>query len=99
MTKNGNVIVTETDKSSKLCLDTIPEYIAMAAPHISDDKVVTAKEVATIEKLMNAHSYQLCRIFGVCSAWEDGSRVKSAREGEEDHARPGPQNCHAGRVE
>ena len=35
MTKNGNVIVTETDKSSKLCLDTIPEYIAMAEPHIS----------------------------------------------------------------
>ena len=48
MTKNGNVIVTETDKSSKLCLDTIPEYIAMAEPHITDDKVVTSKEVALL---------------------------------------------------
>ena len=41
-------------------------------------KVVTEKEVATIEKLMNGHSYQLCRIFGVCTAWDDGKRVKAA---------------------
>ena len=50
----------------------------MARPHISEDKVVTEKEVATIEKLMNGHSYQLCRIFGVCTAWDDGKRVKAA---------------------
>ena len=78
MTKNGDIIVTETDKSSRLCMDTIEEYVAMAEPHISDDKVVTEKEVAAIEKLMNGHSYQLCRIFGVCTAWDDGKRVKSA---------------------
>ena len=78
MTKNGNVIVTETDKSSKLCMDTLTEYVAMAEPHIKDDKIVTEKEVAGIEKLMNGHSFQLCRIFGVCSAWDDGRRVKSA---------------------
>ena len=78
MTKNQNVIVTETDKSSKLCLDTLADYVTMAQPHISEDKVVTDKEVAAIEKLMNGHSYQLCRIFGVCSTWDDGQRVKSA---------------------
>ena len=78
MTKNDGVIVTETDKSSKLCLDTIPEYVAMAEPHIRNDKVVSDEKVAAIEKLMNAHSYQLCRIFGVCTAWDSGTRVKSA---------------------
>ena len=78
MTKKENVIVTESDKSSKLCLDSLPEYVAMAEPHISKDKVVTAKEVATFEKVMNGHSYQLCRIFGVCTAWDNGRRVKGA---------------------
>ena len=78
MQKNGNVVVTETDKSSRLCLDTLQEYVAMAEPHIRKDKVVTDKDVASIEKLMNCHSYQLCRIFGVCTAWDDGKRVKAA---------------------
>ena len=72
------VFVTETDKSSRLCLDTLQEYVAMAEPHIRKDKVVTDKDVASIEKLMNCHSYQLCRIFGVCTAWDDGKRVKAA---------------------
>ena len=67
-----------TDKSSKLCIDKLTEYVAMAEPHIRNDKVVTEKDVACIEKLMNGHSFQLCRIFGVCSAWDDGKRVKSA---------------------
>ena len=59
-------------------MDTLTEYVAMAEPHIKDDKIVTEKDVAGIEKLMNGHSFQLCRIFGVCSAWDDGRRVKSA---------------------
>ena len=76
MTKNENVIVTETDKSFKLSLDTVNEYFIMAEPHISKDKAVTEKEVAAIEKLMNGLSFQLCRIFGVCTAWD--KRAKGA---------------------
>ena len=78
MTKNENVVKTETDKLSKLCLDSLSEYVQMAEPHISKDKVVTEEQVTAIERLMNGHSYQLCRIFGVCTAWDNGKRVKSA---------------------
>ena len=31
-----------------------------------------------MEKQLNGHTYQLCRILGVGIAWDDGSRVKPA---------------------
>ena len=71
-------IVTKTDKSDRLCLNTLPNYIAMAEPHISQDKVVNKEELVANERLLNGHTYQLCRILGVCTAWDDGKKVKSA---------------------
>ena len=78
MQKQGDKVVSESDKSSKLVLNTLEGYTAMGEPHVSKDKVVTDKEVAAIERLMNGHTYQLCRILGVCTAWDDGKRVKGA---------------------
>ena len=75
--KEGKV-VSESDKSSKLVLNTLEGYTAMGEPHVTQYKVVTNKEVANIERLMNGHTYQLCRILGVCTTWDDGRRVKGA---------------------
>ena len=50
----------------------------MAEPHIDKDKVITQDKVVATERLMNGHSYQFCRIFGVCTGWDDGKRVKGA---------------------
>ena len=74
----GDMIVTKTDKSEKLCLNTLQSYKEMGEPHVSKDKVLTQKEVSEMEKQLNGHTYQLCRILGVGIAWDDGSRVKPA---------------------
>ena len=71
-------VVGETDKSSKLVLNTLEGYTSMGEPHTTKDIVVTTKEVTNIERVMNGHTYQLCRILGVCTAWDDGKRVKGA---------------------
>ena len=78
MTKEQGKIITETDKSSKFLLTDQASYVAMAGPHINKDKVITQDDVSTIERLMNGHNYQICRIFGVCTGWDDGKRVKGA---------------------
>ena len=62
LAKDGQVFVGETHKSSKLNINTLENYTEMAEPHIRQNKVVTNKEVATIELLMNGHTFQLCRI-------------------------------------
>ena len=74
--KEGDTVVSETDKSSKLELNTLEGYTEMGRPHTEKDKVITVKEVNIIEHLLNGHTYQLCRILGVCTAWDDGKRVK-----------------------
>ena len=78
MIKEDAKVVTETDKSSKFLLTNIKSYKEMAEPHINLDKVVTPDEVTANERLLNGHNYQFCRIFGVCSAWDNGRRVKGA---------------------
>ena len=78
MLKEGDKVVSETDKSSKLELNSLEGYTEMERPHVEKDKAVTTKEVNAIEHLMNGHTYQLCRILGVCTAWDDGKRVKGA---------------------
>ena len=78
MVKEGVKVVTETDKSSKFLLTDLESYKAMAEPHINQDKVVTKDEVSGIERLLNGHNYQFCRIFGVGTGWDDGKRVKGA---------------------
>ena len=77
MTKDDK-IVTKTDKSEKLSLNTLESYKKMGEPHTTNDKTVNPKEVSEMEKQLNGHTYQLCRILGVCTAWDDGSRVKPA---------------------
>jgi len=77
MTKNDK-IVTKTDKSEKLSLNTMQSYKEMGEPHVKDDKVLDPKILPKLERQLNGHTYQLCRILGVGTAWDDGVRIKSA---------------------
>ena len=54
--KEGDKVVSETDKSSKLELNTLEGYTEMGRPRVEKDKVVTTKEVSAIEHLMNGHT-------------------------------------------
>ena len=56
----------------------ITSYKEMAEPHINQDKGVTPEEVTAMERLLNGHNYQFCRVFEVCSAWDNGRKVKGA---------------------
>ena len=77
MTKEHGKITTETDKSSKFLLTDQASYVVMAGPQ-HKDRVITQDVVVTIEGLMNGHNYHICRIFGVCTGWDDGKRMKRA---------------------
>ena len=101
--KNG-AVVTTTDKSSKLNLNTLESYEKMGEPHVKEDRIVEDKELKKFENVMNGHAYQLCRILRTCTAWEKGARTKSAmtnhhlpfscpppcsQRPQADHSRPG----------
>ena len=52
----------------KAFLVTEKEYLDIAKPHIEKDTLVTEKDAKKKENILNSHSYQLCRTFGLCDA-------------------------------
>ena len=45
-----DIIILKTDKSGKLCVASVEEYIRMGKEHAGKDKLVSRKEIAEIEK-------------------------------------------------
>ena len=57
------VVVSMTDKSGNLSADTKENYKESMQTHVEQDKVVTREEHDSVEKVMNAHSKQICRVL------------------------------------
>ena len=66
--KNDNLIYGKTDKSDKAFLLTEEEYLKIAKPKVDQDKTISMEEVTKKENILNCHTYQICRVFGVCDA-------------------------------
>ena len=59
-----DIIILKTDKSGKLCVASVEEYIRMGKEHAGKDKLVSRKEIAEIEKEINGHSIAWVKMNG-----------------------------------
>ena len=57
--KNMEIVIMNTDKSSRFVITTMEEYKKMGEDHIAKDKIITTTEIDLIEKQLNGH----------CIAW------------------------------
>ena len=75
--KNENLVCVETDKTGKFALDTKENYINKINKHISNDEVIAAKDVTTIENKLNKHAEHASKITKAGENTGQTSRIKS----------------------
>ena len=63
--KNMEIVILNTDKSSRFVITAMDEYKKMGEDHTAKDKIITATEIDIIEKQLNGH----------CIAW---AKMKSS---------------------
>ena len=78
--QKGEVVMFQTDKSSRMAADTASNYIKSMETHIQKDTVISNKELADIERLMNAHSVCWLRMLKAGEHTEDHYRIKMSMQ-------------------
>ena len=76
--KEGEIVIFQTDKSSKMAIDSPTNYIEAAKAHIEKDKIITSKDHDDIEKKINAHSVFWLTMMQVAKNTNDGARYKTS---------------------
>ena len=76
----GELVVYQTDKSSRLAVDTADNYIRSMQSHIEEDEEVTEEEKKATESLINAHSVSWMRFLQVGDNTGDGWRIKMSMQ-------------------
>ena len=65
LSKDGEIVIAETDKSGKFCVFSMEEYIKAGEVHTKNDKKVDEKELKEIQKTLNATCSMFLMIFKV----------------------------------
>ncbi|CAI9734365.1 Hypothetical predicted protein [Octopus vulgaris] len=63
-TRNGEVICLPTDKSGRMSIDSLPNYIQAMQPHIANTNVTTVQAHEEREKVLNAHMMMWTIVLG-----------------------------------
>ncbi|CAI9729007.1 Hypothetical predicted protein [Octopus vulgaris] len=63
-TRNGEVICLPMDKSGRMSIDSLPNYIQAMQPHIANTKVTTVQAHEEREKVLNAHMMMWTIVLG-----------------------------------
>ena len=72
------LVMFQTDKSGKMSVDTVDNYIEDVQHHIKDDRIIDAEEFARIEKKVNAHARFWCNMLNVGTHVNDVDRIKTS---------------------
>ena len=75
---NGEIILTETDKSKKFCVIKSEQYLASGQKHTKKDLKISYDQVKTIQKIVNDHSSCLQKIFGIGASWGHEDRLSNS---------------------
>ena len=76
--KNKECVFFKTDKSSKLCVDSVQNYAEAVSEHTVGDRIIDWDEVSSIEKLMNNHLKVFNKMFSVGVSHNHEDRIASA---------------------
>ena len=81
----NEIIVVPTDKSGRLAVNTIENYVESMEPHIANDKIITIEDKKATEDILNGHSIQFGRILEVGAIHKHEGRVESALRNKSCH--------------
>ena len=76
--KSGEVIIMRTDKSSKMAITDVDTYMKLGEKHIKNDKEITLKEVAGMEKDVNGNTSMFIKMTGMGDDWGQGDRMRTS---------------------
>ena len=76
--KQGQIMITNTDKSGKLSVNTLDNYIHKMQPHISNEELISWTDKQKIENVLNGHTIQFGRILRIGDRWEHWGRVQNS---------------------
>ena len=75
--KDGEIVIVETDKSGKFCVFSMEEYLKAGEVHTKNDKKVDEKELREIQKTVNATCSLFLKIFKVGESSEHVERHRT----------------------
>ena len=74
--KNDEIVINTTDKSGKLCVSTIENYIQQGSKHIKGDREIEWGEVVRIQKRVTSHARCLIKVFNIGEQWGDNNQKR-----------------------
>ena len=77
--QNEEIVVLRTDKSSKLSVTDLNTYIEMGKKHTKNDTIISMKEVAEKEKIINGHTAMFIKMTGMGDNWGQGPRMRASK--------------------
>ena len=85
--KNGELIVVQTDKSSRFAVMTVNQYLTAGAEHTQKDKAIDWRQVTYLQNKVNSHVWWLANIVGYGKNKDYGRMMKNIL----DHGREVPE--------
>ena len=76
--KNKELVIMLTDKSGKLAVTTMENYIEMGRVHTENDIEICEKDVEETEKTVNGHVSMWLKIGGFGENWRHESRMRES---------------------
>ena len=70
----GEIVILKTDKSGKLCVATMEEYIRMGQEHAGKDEIIGRKQIEEMEKEINGHSTACEDAYNCRQQWSESQR-------------------------
>ena len=67
--KNGEIVVVMTDKSGKVAIMSMNDYMEAALVHCKKDEEVGSEFVEHNQKILNGHTSMWLKMFNVGSDW------------------------------
>ena len=74
--KEGEIIVVKTDKSGKLAVVAVEDYIKMGEIHTSNDKEVDEEKSKEIQRKLNGNVSMWLKITNIGEDWNHGDRFR-----------------------
>ena len=75
--KNGEIMVCQTDKSSRFAVLTKEQYLRSGRTHTEKDQEISWKEVKYMQGQINAHVWWLTHIFGYATKTDQSRMMKN----------------------
>ena len=77
--QDGEIVIINTDKSSKLCVMKREDYLVLGEAHVGKDRVIEREEVIRRERTLNNHSLSWSKMWGTGRDHGHEDRVRASK--------------------